>query len=201
MGAIMASATKLYLLQGRLSPYVFNRPNGSVAGTFGKRGQSGCYALLTPDARLVRGNAKVHGAGYELAEHDTNSKDRIATHPNARRLVISTGTAYILTATSLSAVNRADGAVKWSVTCDCPHALILAGDVLFAGGTNKDPSSNSNGAQPAPFGESDSHAPSRIFPCPLELTQPAAGWVGLIMLRERTLLYFPATQNLRTPQS
>ena len=29
----------------------------------------------------------------------------------------------------------------------------------LAGGTSKDPSSNSNGAQPAPFGESDTHAP------------------------------------------
>jgi hypothetical protein len=29
----------------------------------------------------------------------------------------------------------------------------------LAGGASKDPSSNSNGAQPAPFGESDSHAP------------------------------------------
>ena len=137
MGAIMASSTKLYLLQGRLSPYVFNRPDGSVAGTFGERGQSGCYALLTPDSRFVRGNAKVHGAGYELAEHDTNSKDRIATHPNARRLVISGDTAYVLTETSLSAVNRTNGAAKWSAPCNYPHALILTGDVLFAGGANK----------------------------------------------------------------
>ncbi len=137
MGAILASPTKLYLLQGRLSPYAFNRANGSVSGTFGKSGQSGCYALLTPDSNLVRGNAKVHGAGYELAEHDTDNRDRIATHPNARRLVISGDTAYILTETSLSAVDRTSGAAKWSAPCDCPHALILAGEVLFAGGTNK----------------------------------------------------------------
>ncbi|UCF15793.1 MAG: PQQ-binding-like beta-propeller repeat protein, partial [Phycisphaerales bacterium] len=137
MGAILASATKIYLLQGRLSPYAFNRSNGSVSGTFGKRGQSGCYALLTPDSRLVRGNAKIHGNGYELAEHDTRSRDRIATHPNARRLVVAADTAYILTETSLSAVDRTSGATRWSVPCDCPHALILAGEVLFAGGTNK----------------------------------------------------------------
>ncbi|MHC4432981.1 MAG: outer membrane protein assembly factor BamB family protein, partial [Planctomycetota bacterium] len=137
MGAILASPTKLYLLQGRLSPYAFNRLDGSVSGTFGERGQSGCYALLTPDSRLVRGNAKVHGAGYELAEHDLSSRDRIATHPNARRLVISADTAYVLTETSLSAVDRANGTVDWSVSCDCPHALILAGEVLFAGGTNE----------------------------------------------------------------
>ncbi len=137
MGAILASPTKIYLLQGRLSPYAFNRSNGSVSGTFGKPGQSGCYALLTPDSHLVRGNAKVHGAGYELAEHDISSRDRIATHPNARRLVISGDTAYVLTEASLSAVDRTSAAVKWSVPCDCPHTLILAGDVLFAGGTNK----------------------------------------------------------------
>jgi outer membrane protein assembly factor BamB len=137
MGAIMASATKLYLLQGRLSPYTFNRSNGSVSGTFGERGQSGCYALLTSDSRFVRGNAKVQAAGSELVEHDTITKDRIATHPNARRLVVSEGTAYVLTWTSLQAVRRSNGSMQWSVPCDYPHALILAGDVLFAGGTNK----------------------------------------------------------------
>ena len=137
MGAIMASATKLYLLQGRLSPYTFNRSNGSVSGTFGERGQSGCYALLTSDSRFVRGNAKVHAAGHELTEHDTITKDRIATHPNARRLVVSEDTAYVLTWTTLKAVRRSNGSKQWSVPCDYPHALIMAGDVLFAGGTNK----------------------------------------------------------------
>lgn len=137
MGAIMASTTKLYLLQGRLSPYSFNRSNGSVSGTFGERGQSGCYALLTSDSRFVRGNAKVHAAGNELVEHDMITRDRIATHPNARRLIVSEDTAYILTWTSLTAIRRSNGSERWSIPCDYPHTLILAGDILFAGGTNK----------------------------------------------------------------
>ena len=137
MGAIMASASRIYLLQGRLHPYAFNRTTGAVTGTFGERGQSGCYALLTPESRLIRGHAKVHGEGYELAEHVREGKDRIATHPNARRLIVSENTAYILTTTSLMAVRRSNGSAQWSVPCDYPHTLILAGDVLFAGGTNK----------------------------------------------------------------
>lgn len=137
MGAIIASPTRIYLLQGRLQPYAFNRSNGAIIGIFGDRGQSGCYALLTPESRFIRGHAKFHGEGYELAEHKTIGKDRIATHPNARRLVISGSNAYILTSTSLSAVRRSDGNVQWSVPCDYPHALILAGDILFAGGKNK----------------------------------------------------------------
>jgi len=137
MGAVMASATRIYLLQGRLQPYAFHRSTGAVIGIFGDRGQSGCYALLTPDSRFIRGHAKFHDKGYELAEHKTIGKDRIATHPNARRLVISGNNAYILTSTSLSGVRRSDGNVQWSVQCDYPHALIMAGDVLFAGGKNK----------------------------------------------------------------
>lgn len=137
MGAILASQTNLYLLQGRLPPYSFNRSSGSVLGTIGERGQSGCYALLTPDSRFVRGNAKFHEAGYELAEHNTDSKDHIATHPNGRRLVVSGNTAYLLTKTSLSAIRRSNASIRWSVPCDCPYVLILSGDVLFAGGTNK----------------------------------------------------------------
>jgi len=137
MGAIMASPTKLYLLQGRLSPYVFNRADGSVLGTFGQRGQGGCYALLTSDSCFVRGHAKVYDAGYELAEHDTETRDYIATHPNGRRLVVWETLAYLLSGTSLSAINRSNASAVWSITCDCPYALILVGDVLFAGGTNK----------------------------------------------------------------
>jgi len=137
MGAIMASPSRIYLLQGRLSPYVFNRINGSVSGTIGERGQSGCYALLTPDSRFVRGHANFQAADYELAEHNTDSRDHIATHPNGRRLVVSGNTAYLLTETSLSAILRSNGSLIWSVPCDCPYVLILAGDVLFAGGTNK----------------------------------------------------------------
>jgi len=137
MGAIMASPTKLYLLQGRLHPYVFNREDGSILGNFGERGQSGCYALLTSDSRFIRGHAKVNAAGYELAEHNAETTDRIATHPNGRRLVVSETVAYLLTETSLSAINRSNASAVWSIVCDCPYALILVGDVLFAGGTNK----------------------------------------------------------------
>jgi outer membrane protein assembly factor BamB len=137
MGAVLASATRIYLLQGRSHPYAFNRATGAVSGTFGERGQSGCYALLTSDSRFVRGHAKVHTEGYELAEHNAEGKDSIATHPNARRLVVSGNTAYILTRASLLAVRRSNGGAQWSVPCDYPHALILAGDVLFTGGTNK----------------------------------------------------------------
>ena len=137
MGPVLASATRIYLLQGRLHPYAFNRATGAISGTFGERGQSGCYALLTSDSSFVRGHTKVHAEGYELAEHDAEGRDRIAAHPNARHLVVSGTTAYVLTRTSLLAVSRSNGSVQWSVPCDYPHALIQAGDVLFAGGTNK----------------------------------------------------------------
>jgi outer membrane protein assembly factor BamB len=137
MGAILASETRIYLLQGRLQPYAFNRATGAISGTFGDRGQSGCYALLTSDSQFIRGHAKVHAEGYELVEHDAEYRDRIASYPNARRLVISGTTAYVLTNTSLMAVSRDNSNVRWSIQCDYPHALILADNVLFAGGTNK----------------------------------------------------------------
>ncbi len=137
MSAILASQTNLYLLQGRLPPYSFNRATGSVLGTIGERGQSGCYALLTPDSRLVRGHANFQTEDYELAEHNADSKDHIATHPNGRCLVVFGNTAYLLTKTSLSAIRRSNGSLRWSIPCDCPYVLILAGDVLFVGGTNK----------------------------------------------------------------
>jgi len=134
MGAIMISPSKIYLLQGRLHPHVFDRANGALLGKTGNYGNGGCFALLTADSRFAHGHAKVNASGFETREFNAGTLDKLATHPDGRRLVVAGGEAYVVTSSDLTALNRSSGSTIWSVDCDCPHALILAGDTLFAGG-------------------------------------------------------------------
>lgn len=134
MGAIMVSPSKIYLLQGRRYPYVFDRATGTLWGQAGATGNGGCYALLTPDSAFLQGHAKVNADGHEVREFNADTLDRIATHPDGRHMVVAAGKAYMVTRDTLSAMHRSGGAI-WSRSCDCPYALILAGNMLFAGGT------------------------------------------------------------------
>jgi len=134
MGAILISPSKIYLLQGRLHPHVFDRANGALLGKTGNFGNGGCFALLTSDSRFAHGHAKVNDSGFETREFDADTLDKLATHPDGRCLVVAGGEAYVVTGNDLSALNRSSGGTIWSVDCDCPYALILAGDTLFAGG-------------------------------------------------------------------
>jgi len=150
MSAILASATRIYLAQGRRYPNIYKRDNGTYIGHIGgEPGDGGCYVLLTSDTGYAYAHGQDHGTGYEANEY----VDRIATYRNAKCMIVSGETAYVVTEqlsvnTSkndrriinprLTAFNRSNGGTLWSVTCDSPYySLIMAGDVLFAGGTNK----------------------------------------------------------------
>lgn len=150
MSAILASATRIYLAQGRRYPNIYKRDNGAYIGHIGgESGDGGCYVLLTSDTGYAYAHGQDHGTGYEANEY----VDRIATYRNAKCMIVSGETAYVVTEqlsvnTSkndrriinprLTAFNRSNGGTVWSVTCDSPYySLIMAGDVLFAGGTNK----------------------------------------------------------------
>jgi len=150
MSAILVSPTKIYLAQGRSYPDVYNRVNGSLHGHVGgKSGDGGCYVLLTSDAGYAYAHGQDHGTGYRANEY----ADRVATYPNGKCMIVSGQTAYVITEQftvdvskndksisnpRLRAINRQNGGTLWSVACDNPcYSLIMAGDVLFMGGTNK----------------------------------------------------------------
>jgi outer membrane protein assembly factor BamB len=150
MSVILASTSKIYLAQGRRYPYVFNRSNGSLFGYIGgEAGNGGCYVLLTSDTGYAYAHGQDHGSGYLAEEY----VDYVATYPGARCMVVSGQTAYVVTQQftvdktkndktvinpQLKAINRSNGNTIWSAPCDSPYySLIVAGTVIFAGGTNK----------------------------------------------------------------
>jgi len=187
-GAMLASVTNLYVLQGRSAPLVYRRADGKLLGPVsGPAG--GVYALLTKDAEFIHGHGSKTG-WLSVAQGET--RDQLAALSGANRLIVSGATAYLQKGDDLSALDHAryvatlaqaktladqqtatrkqlDGLPKenaderekleaelkrlqdesakaQSATADCcrgtvkcphQHALILAGETLFAGGDGR----------------------------------------------------------------
>ena len=143
MGAILASSTKIYLMQGNRYPHVFNRLSGSSAGTLGTYGDGGCYALLTSDTGFAYGHGQRFTSGAEIREFG----DKFATVPDGRYMVVNDGVAYILYGNKLEAMVRDDGNIIWSMPCDCSDSLVMAENVLYVGGQDQVKAFDKNSGQ------------------------------------------------------
>jgi outer membrane protein assembly factor BamB len=132
-GALLASPNRLYVPQGRSAPLVFNRSDGKNLGNMKEGG--GVFAVLTPEMQLVTGPGSQKE--YFVAINDPESRDRVATYERGNYMIVTKNRAFILKDEELLSVDRASGRPAWSVPCDCPYTLILAGDTLLAGGFGK----------------------------------------------------------------
>ena len=99
-GYLLASQTSLYTPLGRVPPAAFDRKTGQFKyyTAFGKT-VGGTYALLADD--------KVYTGTSEIVGFDQNSRDRFATFPGGRRMIVDGKTAYLLTDKVLCALDRA----------------------------------------------------------------------------------------------
>ena len=131
-GAILASPGKLYVPQGRSAPMVFNRSDGAHLGDL--EGGGGVFAVLTPDAQIAHGPGNKTG-WITLSGADT--REKVASFEGGNAMVVTDTHACVLKDTELQAIDRASKEVLWTVPCDCPYSLILAGDMLLAGGANQ----------------------------------------------------------------
>jgi len=133
-GYIVASAEKLYVPSGEGPTTVYNRGDGACLGNLGSRGNFG----------LLAENSFVTGPGWwggKLAVLRPNE----VTGPGAgafggNRLVEKSGMFYVLTGNELystgpgAAQDAFKAAPAWRQPCKHPYSLIMAGEVLFAGG-------------------------------------------------------------------
>jgi len=130
-GYLLASATNLYVPMGRVSPAAFDRKTGrlSAASPFFGKTVGGTYALLA--------GKDIYTGTEEVVGYRSGSRDRFATFAG-RKMVVTEETAYLASNTQLKAVDRKDSkTVRWTTPCPCADSLILAGDVLFAGGAGQ----------------------------------------------------------------
>lgn len=128
-GPMLASQAQLFVPQGRLPPRVFKRQDGGSVGSL--KGGGGCFVLLTDDEHLLHGPGNKTGW---ITDSNAKTRTQVATYKNGNAMIVSGERAYLLTDHTLSAVDRAKQKPLWSTACEYPYELILAGDVLFAGG-------------------------------------------------------------------
>ncbi|MFV1965572.1 MAG: PQQ-binding-like beta-propeller repeat protein [Pirellulaceae bacterium] len=128
-GYLLASDSALYAPMGRVSPAAFRRDDGRLLyeTSFGKN-VGGSYALLAGD--------HVYTGTEEMVAFDQKTRDRFAAFPG-RRMVVTDSAFYMATATHLQALDRKSRSEIWKTPSPCADELILAGDVLFAGGENR----------------------------------------------------------------
>jgi len=127
-GYLLASPSSLYVPMGRVSPATYDRATGRLAAAspfFGKT-VGGTYALLAGE--------DMYTGTEELVGYRAAGRDRFASFPG-RKMVVTDQTAYLATNTELIAMDRKNAkTVLWKLPCRCADSLILAGDVLLAGG-------------------------------------------------------------------
>jgi len=131
-GALLASPECLYVPQGRAAPMMFRRTDGADLGMLKEAG--GVFALLTPENQVVFA-AEDQKENY-IALRDAKSGEKVASYAEGICMLVHQDRAYVLQENELFAINRTDGSKAWSAACECPYALILAGEVLLAGGNN-----------------------------------------------------------------
>jgi len=130
-GYLLASKSTLYVPMGRVSPTAFDRRDGRLLQQppfFGKT-VGGTYALLAGD--------DVYTGTEEMIGYHGRSRDRFAKFAG-RKMVVADDAAYLAGKSQLMAIGRGKKpATRWKIDCPCHDELILAGDLLLAGGRDQ----------------------------------------------------------------
>lgn len=100
-GYVLASEQHLYFPGGRSGPWVFARAGGQRKGQFG--GGGGTYAVISGTDSIIYGPGKTSPV---LEEFAGATRDKLATFPGGRHLVVTEPCTYIATGTELMALDR-----------------------------------------------------------------------------------------------
>lgn len=105
-GPMLASATRLYLSQGRQVPLIFECGTGNKVKSLGSSGFGGVFGLLTEDSMFVHGRGQNHRADGELRFFGGSENDLLVTFPRATSIVIHDGIIYLYADGWLQAFDR-----------------------------------------------------------------------------------------------
>jgi len=128
-GYLLASKTTIHAPMGRVSPAAFDRSSGRLLHEtyFGHR-VGGTYALLAGE--------EIYTGTEEIVAYDRKTRAKIATFAG-HKMVVTDQVIYLAGDGQLVAQDRKAKSHKWKTASECNQSLILAGDILFAGGTEK----------------------------------------------------------------
>ncbi len=131
-GAPALSSKFLVLPQGRVAPRVFDRKTGKDLGEMVKSG-GGSVVVVTIDDDVFHGPATDSRKGG-FRQSSGKSREVVAGLGRGNALVVDGKTSWMLTDSEIIASSLLKRNVLWKSACDCPYAMIKAGNTLFVGG-------------------------------------------------------------------
>jgi outer membrane protein assembly factor BamB len=131
-GSMASSGSLLIQPQGRISPVFLNKSTGEKKGQL--PGTGGCFVLVTPNQNIVHGETSRHKS---IMESPIEKQPEFMTFKDGKEMVVKGDTSYVLNETSIAAYHRISKKLLWLRRNYRAHRIVLAGDVLFAGGTDK----------------------------------------------------------------
>jgi outer membrane protein assembly factor BamB len=122
----------LYAPQGREAPLQFQLGDGKHLGTL--KDGFGAFCVLTPDDRLLHGPRKKGGG---IVDSDAKTRSAVATHKQARAMIVSDGRSLMMTRSELIAADLTRRAMLWKSPVEDASIMILAGDYVVLGGKDR----------------------------------------------------------------
>ena len=131
-GNLLIADDRLVVPQGRIAPVLFDRSTGKKLGSL--PGGGGVTAVITDAGDVVRAEGGRPSRAGQLAVF--RNKERIASFPRGRAIVVSEQEFYVIDGQKLFAAGREDNELRWSCEVDEPLELIKIGDAIIVGGAN-----------------------------------------------------------------
>lgn len=131
-GSMASTGTMLIQPQGRIAPVFIKKENGETAGNLA--GTGGCFVLVTPELNVVHGKSSRY---ISLEETKMEEKQpEFMSYKDGKEMLVKGDSAYVLNDNSLVSYNRKTQKMIWLRNHFRAQRIIIAGDVLFAGGTD-----------------------------------------------------------------
>ncbi len=127
-GPVVTGGELLYAPQGREAPLQFQLADGKQLGAL--RGAYGAFCLLTPENRLLHGPSKKGGG---IVDSSTTTRTPVASHKNARAMIVTREMSLMLTTSVLAAADLKTRKISWTVPVNDVAAMAIAGDHILLG--------------------------------------------------------------------
>ncbi|KAA3608635.1 MAG: hypothetical protein DWQ01_11055 [Planctomycetota bacterium] len=128
-GPLLLTRDRILCPQGRVAPLIFRRKDGQALGSL--EGGGGSFCLITDNQEIL------HGPGHKdgwITASNADSREKIASFPRGKAVVVDAKNAYLLTDHAISAMDRRKSVLLWNVKTQAILNLILVGENLILGG-------------------------------------------------------------------
>ena len=117
--------------QGRVPPLLFDRKTGKPLGQLGEGG--GSFVVLVDEDTTMHGPGNKEGW---IEESKVSSKEKIATHKQARAVVNTNGVSYFISDQSIFAIDYESKQKLWKADFLDPLCMIATKDAVIVGGVD-----------------------------------------------------------------